>query len=280
MDTIEFNNKTDEAYKNFINQIISHEKNEIENKIKLQLKNKYLSQIYRVNVENKNYLQSDECKESEIYNQKLGHYLKCIIEEYSALPYIEREQIFFKESYDKVKQAINEKLLLYVTASNNMHFCVYPFSLETDAMSTRLYLTSLSKEKDSENNQKYPASYRIPNLINIKVLKQSGKLTKEEISKLKKAISNRKVQFLLGDEKEIHVRLTKAGIEKYNSQVYMRPAFIKEKTNGNEYFFYCTERQAENYFFKFGEDAEIISPESLRLWFKDMYKSASMIYEK
>ena len=77
------------------------------------------------------------------------------------------------------------------------------------------------------------------------------------------------------------VEISDSDWEKIYSRLdHMRPAFIKEKTNGNEYVFNCTERQAENYFFKFGEDAEIISPESLRLWFKDMYKSASMIYEK
>lgn len=268
------------AQNTVIEQLLLHEQKEYKDHIQFQAKNKYISHIYRINTDNLKYLQSEECKESEPYNQKLGLYLKCILEEYASLSYLERERIFFNERYDMVSQAIETNSLLKITTGNHKQFYVWPFSLEPDTLSTRLYLTGLAKDAKNETCSKHPASFRIPNLNDIKILRQSGRLTKEDTLLLKKATSKRKVQFLLDKEEEIHIRLTKRGIYKYNSQVYMRPAFDPDKTKDNVYVFHCTQRQAEYYFFKFGEDAEILSPSRLRRRFKTLYKNAVLIYNE
>lgn len=280
MDIIESNSGISSAQNTIINQLLLHEQKDYEDYIQFQAKNKYISHIYRINTDNLKYLKSKECKESEPYNQKLGLYLKCIIEEYASLPYMKRERIFFKEWYDMVLQAIETNSLLKITTGNHKHFYVWPFSLESDTLSTRLYLTGFAKDAKNERTPKHPASFRIPNLYDIKILRQSGRLTKEDTSLLRETISKRKVQFLLDNEEDIHIRLTKKGIYKYNSQLYMRPAFDPDQTKDNVYVFHCTQRQAEYYFFKFGEDAEILSPAGLRTRFKTLYRNAISIYNE
>lgn len=280
MDITKSNPALSSAQDAVINQLLLQEQKDYKDYIQFQAKNKYISHIYRINTENLKYLQSEECKESEPYNQKLGIYLKCILEEYSTLSYMKRERIFFKERYDMVLHAIETNSLLKITTGNHKQFYVWPFSLEPDTLSTRLYLTGLAKDAKNEILEKHPASFRIPNLNDIKILHQSGRLTKEDTSLMRETILKRKVQFLLDNEEDIHIRLTNRGIYKYNSQVYMRPAFDPDKTKGNVYVFHCTQRQAEYYFFKFGEDAEILSPARLRKRFKTLYKNAILIYNE
>lgn len=278
LDIIEQTGEICSVQNHIISQLLLHEKKELETNISFQKKNKHISHIYRINTANLNYLRSEECKESDTYQQKLGLYLKCILEEYASLPYMERERIFFKEWYEIVLQAIETHALLKITTGNHRKYYVYPYSLDTDALSTRLYLTGLSKSIEDETASKKPASFRVPNFHEVKILRQSGRLTKEEISLLKEAIAKRKVQFLVDHEEEIHIRFSPNGIKKYNSLVYMRPAFDPVKTIGNEYVFSCTLKQAEYYFFKFGGDAEVLSPPKLRTRFQKLYEQATSVY--
>lgn len=155
---------------------------------------------------------------------------------------------------------------------------MWPYTLEPDVLSTRLYLTGFSQNILSPSEPKKPASFRIPYCCKIKLLKERSTITKSEILCLKQAIANRTPQFLLGEESEIIIRLTQNGLQKYRSQLYLRPPFDIDKTHDDIYVFHCTPKQAEYYFFKFGEDAEIISPDSLRRCFRELYEKASNAY--
>lgn len=42
--------------------------------------------------------------------------------------------------------------------------------------------------------------------------------------------------------------------------------------------FICTDEQIKNYFFQFGQNAEIVSPATLRQEFAEHYRAASRIY--
>ena len=84
------------------------------------------------------------------------------------------------------------------------------------------------------------------------------------------------VQFMVGSEAEIHVKLTDAGVSKYRRQTHLRPPLVRELDG--TYIFQCTTAQAEFYFFKFGKDAEILLPADLRERFKAMYEAAANIY--
>ena len=80
----------------------------------------------------------------------------------------------------------------------------------------------------------------------------------------------------MGNEAEIHVKLTKAGVYKYRRHTHLRPPLVR--TEDDVYVFQCTTAQAEFYFFKFGKDAEILLPTNLRERFKSMYEAAANTY--
>ena len=260
--------------------LLEKEKTSLIERVQNQLRKKFKGNSYRINNENLSFLTSEECQEETHYNNRPGLYIKCIIEDYAELSFMERERVFFAEMYDTVEDAIKTHSLLKVCTKGNRLFHVYPYSLDTDSLSTRLYLTGFSKSISETRTSKIPASFRIPNLTKINKLHQSARLTSEEVAELKQAISNRSVQFLINNEDEIHVRLSDRGIIKYNNQLHLRPPKNNELSSKHIYVFNCTAQQAEYYFFKFGEDAEILKPLSLRSKFISMYQQALVSYTK
>jgi predicted DNA-binding transcriptional regulator YafY len=63
----------------------------------------------------------------------------------------------------------------------------------------------------------------------------------------------------------------------YNEQIHMRPAYT-EIINGDEYRFHCSTTQADFYFFKFGKEAEVLSPQRLRELFRRKHADAVAVY--
>ena len=116
-------------------------------------------------------------------------------------------------------------------------------------------------------------------LDSIKIEKsKSAFLKASERTELAKIISSRGVQFMVGREADIVVKLTDEGLHKYHRQSHLRPVLIEKKSD-NTFLFQCTTAQAEFYFFKFGKDAEILSPSFLRNKFTKMYESALITYQ-
>lgn len=234
-----------------------------------------------LNTKNFEYLTSEMsgCHEN-LYYRKRGKYIKCVIEEYSRLPFFSRELIYLSHFVKEIQLAIENKKQLNVKTGNNNIFRVIPYKIMHDPLSSINYIVGLSISDNNSIITKTPCSFRLSALKAVKCLKsQPGKIKEDEATELDKKIRIRGVQFMLGQEVEICVRLTDAGVHRYFRNVHLRPTFIK-KTEPDIYTFECTEAQAEYYFFKFGENAEILKPEHLRNKFQQMYSNATNKYNK
>ena len=234
---------------------------------------------------NKNNLEyltepSSECDEDKYYPRR-GKYIKCILEEYARLPYIERELVYFSPFIEAIKYAIREEKQLRVVTDADRIYSIYPYKILRDPLSTANYLVGYCKRYDhSETDEKRPCSFKISALVSIKVEKSKSAFLKEsERKELSKVIKSRGVQFMVGSEAEIHVRLTSAGVQKFHRQTHLRPPLVKKLGYGT-YVFQCTTAQAEFYFYKFGKDAEILLPADLRAKFAKMYEDASEVYKR
>lgn len=270
----------DETSKNLIiESLLKNEKEKLLQRIADQEHNKAVSKTYRMNNENLEFLTSEECQEEEFYDTRIGLYLKCVIEEYADLPYFQREKIYFKNFYDLAEMAIQTERLLKLTLQNGVKFYVYPYKLIEDTLSTRCYLAGYSVLCSDSSKTRQASSFRLPRLKNIQILKQSGHLTKQNVSDIENALEKRSIQFLLSEEEEIHVYLTDAGLERYHTKISQRPMKIAEKSTEHEYVFSCTPLQAENFFFQFGAEAKILKPDYLRQRFAEMYENAAELYK-
>ena len=234
-----------------------------------------------LNKKNFEYLTApnSECREEKYY-KKITGYLKALIEEYARLPYVEREKIYFLPYFTVIYEAIENKYRLKVVTDQDMIFSVYPYQIMCDPLSTIHYLVGYSTRYDEPETDKCPCSFKIAALKAIQAEKsKSGFLSNSMKQQLSKTITSRGVQFMIGSETEIHVRLTEAGVHKYHRLVHLRPTKTQEPV-GDIYTFQCTMGQAEFYFFKFGKDAEILFPEELRKKFGNMYQQAASIYQE
>ena len=265
--------------KRIFNRLISKE----EEKLRQQTNSyeKGISFNFWLNKHNFDHLTEERfgCKEDKYYDNKRGKYIKCVLEEYARLPYIEREKIYLTPFITEIEKAIHDKKQLRVTTEKGAIYNVYPYDISSDPLSTANYLVGYSQQDDNPDAELRPCSFRISALKHVEISKsKSAFIPKEKQKNLSKLVASRGVQFLISTEEEIHVRLTDSGRHKYYRQSHLRPTLVEEQ-EGNIFVFRCTNAQAEFYFFKFGKDAEILFPAELREKFKSMYQSAADIYK-
>lgn len=244
---------------------------------------------YKTCPENKKF----NFKPSKKSNQKLeaneinyiGPYVSKLLEIYASKAYYERELIYYKDCIEKIQDIIARKdQLLCIQYRNKVKKrLIYPYKVLTDEWSSYNYLigTEITDAKSKEECKL--VDLRIAYISEYQAIKKRPehpelRFTNTEIDE---KIFSSGVQFVSAEPIEIKVRFTEKGKDMYDHMVFMRPA-ISEMPDSNTpdiYTFKCTPAQASYYFFKFGADVEIISPEKLRREFADKYRKACRIYE-
>lgn len=236
---------------------------------------------FRLNKQNFDMIFENNCREEDYY-ERPGQYIKAIIEEYAEKPQYQRESIYFEKSITLIQSCIESGTLLVVKTKKGWSYEVRPYGIMTDEGSLYHYLVGYTRSVNSANNEEKIASFRISQLISVTQRPKSyrsGRVTSNEREQIIKKLQVEGVQFLLGEQTQIKVRLTDSGRKMYASQLHLRPIRIRTDDDcDNIYCFNCTETQAKFYFFKFGKDVEILSPNSLRETFIKQYRDALNCY--
>lgn len=265
--------------KKAIHRLLAKEELEIQNRIAEFNEKKGESKLYHINNSNVQYLLED-CNEEQYFSRP-AQYVHSVIEEYCALPFIKRERIYKKEIYDLIERACAEKKVLKIKSiyrGKNQLFYVYPYKIVPDPFHTQSYLVCYSRKAEEEEKDKILASFSMARINPPTMLAKTFHLNQQEITYMESQLSNFSAAYLVGEPEQIHVKLTQNGKKFYKMRLYMRPEKIEPLSTEDVYVFNCSERQIFNYFFSFGSDAEIISPENLRNHFKYAYKSAFQNY--
>jgi len=216
--------------------------------------------------------ESSQCSEDKAYGGHVGRYLKAILEEYARLPYYRREQIYYAQWFADIENAIAAKKRLQITTSRNEEYVVKPYRILTDSQSTYHYLVAWH----DDTGRAWP--FRISNIRKLKQRKTgSGKITAEEQCCIEEALQKKDVPFMGEDVCTIRVKLTEAGIGKYNTILHMRPCYDSIET-GSIYVFTTTIRQAQYYFERFGPDAKILEPKELAQQMQKWHLKAAQQY--
>ena len=223
----------------------------------------------------KNLEEKENTLIAEIF-EKPGKLLNALYEYYARMQYVDREALFYHDTIDLLSDFIKRKRMTTAT-SNNRRLYIIPYKICTDSLGTFNYLVAYTSPYDSDYDFKL-SSLRISRLSDISLtsdeLPLNIQIKKDEIEEI---LNKRGVQFLLSDSSIIRVRLSKTGINMFKNQLHLRP-LLDHIEDENIYCFDCTENQAFFYFFKFGADAEILSPSTLREKFKLEYSRASKLY--
>lgn len=266
-----------------IKQILSAEENQILKKLSEYKTAKGESKLYHINDDNYEYL-SENCEEERYYNHRPSLYIRSVIEEYCSLPFIKRERIYRQAIYNTIEQACQEKRIMKIKANyygKDQLFYVYPYKILPDAFHTQSYLVCYSRKAEESEKDKIVASFSMARINPPTILTKRFHLSKPEIANIESQISKHSVAYLVGKPEQIKVKLTEKGKQSYQSRLYSRPEkieSIKTPSNDEIYVFHCTPQQIFNYFFSFGKEAEIISPEHLRNRFRNTYEHALHVY--
>ncbi len=210
-----------------------------------------------------------------------SQYIKAIVEYYSRNTFYRREGIFFKDLINIINNNDN-KSLLRITLQNGYSFIVKPYRLSYEYEADYHYLIGLAKS-NSDQTDYHSASWRLSRIKDIKLRATgSAKISQKEQKQLEKIIKDNGVNYILGRTTEFVIRLTETGIDMYNTIFHSRPQYDSLKSNDDGTFtmtITASERQITNYFFTFGKEAQIISPESTREWILKRHKEAIEAYK-
>lgn len=235
-------------------------------------------------------LASDECQEERrcrCYNDRVGLYIKAVVEEYANLPYFQRERIYFQDMVNTIQLAIDRETLrlsLYNTRTDGRDpkyrtLYLKPFDIRTDSEQMYNYLVGFSSD-----NGKKPLriqSIRLTSIHSIARQKSgSARISENDKKEIRRQIKEKGVQYLSSGSgtQKIVVQFTLNGERLYNRLLHLRPQCTKKSSN-RIYEFDCTEFQAETYFFKYGADAIILEPQGLADKFREKYRAALECYQ-
>ena len=197
----------------------------------------------------------------------LSGYFRNMFSSYCQLPQDRRERIIFKDKFDVISRAISENRMVYFTTSKSTErHEASPYAIARSQEELFNYLICIYNGS--------PFSFRMTRIQNVRILNKTASFSDEQKQLLEK--TRQVPQFAYTQKEEICVRLTQRGINMFNKIYSYRPKPIRVLKD--LYYFDCTQAQIYHYFIRFGKNARIIYPESLRLWFYNDYVNAVKQY--
>lgn len=222
-----------------------------------------------------------------------GNYIKAIIEDYASRSFYKREEIYFRDIYELTRSKLlisaENRPLMTIRVKNTsgslQDFRVKLYSMSSDSDSPYHYLLTLSRPVTDTKADYKPAVFRLSRIVKLYDTPSygSGKITVKENKALTEAINQKGIPYLLDDTNEYKIRLTPQGVKMFRSILHLRPVAddsrtTTDKAGSQTMYFICTYRQIENYFFKFGKEAKLLSPKEDAARFKEAYLAAYKEY--
>ena len=202
-------------------------------------------------------------------DNSLSGYMKDMFLSYLSIPRSKREEIIFKDTYEAINRAINEnRLLSFNSRGFERKTVVEPYMIATSKEEQFSYL--LCRDQRQKKNR----SFRISRLTNVFITSNTFVRDNSIENELtRKALRNPNSM-----SKDTHavIRMTERGKEMYKMIVKNRPYVTY--IDGDLYHFDWPEQQLEDYFRRFGQDAVVVSPDSLKSKLRGYYKRALEAY--
>ncbi len=203
----------------------------------------------------------------------LSQYLKDMFNSYLSIPRSEREAIIFRDTYEDIEKALKEHRILSFTntsSDNEYSFLVEPYVIAPSKEEQCNYLLCMDRKS------RKPRTFRISRLRSVFVTADSFP-PDPEIQKELQEKALRSPQSVSQSVQAV-VRMSQHGVRKFKVITKNRPTV--SKIEGDLYFFDWPEIQLEEYFKRFGKDAIVIEPESLKEKIKKFYYYGLKEYSK
>lgn len=205
-------------------------------------------------------------------DNSMSGYIKDMFLSYLSIPRNKREEIIFKPTYEAIYKAIAENKVLTFSSTNNRNkgtLHVEPYLIATSKEEQFSYLLCHGYMYNKDH------TFRISRLRNVFVT--SDTFTKNK--KVEERLTEMGMKRPHSASPDVHavVQMTERGKDMYRMIVKNRPSVTEIK--GDKYTFDWPEMQLEDYFRRFGKDAVVIKPRSLKQRLSKYYESALEAYK-
>ncbi|SEM12232.1 WYL domain-containing protein [Butyrivibrio sp. ob235] len=194
----------------------------------------------------------------------LSQYLKDMFNAYLSIPRSERESIIFKDSYEDISRALKEHRVLSfttTTSGDNKAYYVEPYIIAPSKEEQCNYLLCFDRRAKKHR------TFRISRLRSVFVSSDTFTLNPDIQDELREKALRSPHSVSLPVQAVI--RLNPYGVRKFKAITKNRP--LVSKIEGDLYYFDWPELQLEEYFKRFGRDAIVIEPESLKEKIRKFY---------
>lgn len=203
----------------------------------------------------------------------LSQYLRDLFNSYLSIPRNEREAIIFRDTYEDIHKALRDHRVMSFTttsAERKQTFSVEPYLIAPSKEEQCNYLLCLDRAGH------VPRTFRISRLRSVFVTPDSFSVDPE----LQEELLEKAVRSPHSVSPVIHaaVRLNQYGKKKYRSITKNRPPV--SGIEGDIYYFDWPALQLAEYFKRFGRDAVVLQPASLRETLRKYYYYALREYSK
>ena len=201
---------------------------------------------------------------------------------YCEKPFSKREQIIFRENFEKLQFACDtRKSITFKTIWNTgiIHEVIpYKVVIGPEEMFNYLLCAELNPNTGKQEAKTYRLN-RIDRLNYGRSVKSIDDTVKNYLDEMLKYGP----QYMINEEMESCVRLNIKGVKSFNSIYFGRPQYERVQTDGNQtyYYFKCSIDQLFLYFKRFeGNEAEVIYPKSLRDRVVQFHKQSLKTYKE
>lgn len=202
-------------------------------------------------------------------DNSMSGYMKDMFQSYLSIPRNKREEIIFRPTYEAINKAIAEsRKLTFSTGSSKLKPAVEPYLIATSKEEQFSYLLCHSTQYNRDH------TFRISRLRDVFITSETFTVDKE----IKERLSQKALRSPHSAAPDIHatVRMTERGKQMYKMIVKNRPQVTS--IEGNKYIFDWPAQQLEDYFRRFGKEAVVISPKSLKNQLRRYYEEALGAY--
>lgn len=212
----------------------------------------------------------------------LPRYLARLLISYCEKPISERERIVFKDKYDLLIECCRMKQPVFFTTGSQKvsKHTVLPYDIVVGR--EELFNFLLCQEVNPKTTKLEAHAYRLNRLDTVSRSNGAIELDNAIVSYLEK-MKKYGAQYEINDDEQICVRVNETGWRLFNTGIYFgKPILEKYEREGEAYllYFICSKNQVELYFRRFGKDAEVIYPETLRQRMIQFYENALMTYKE
>ena len=203
-------------------------------------------------------------------DNSLSGYIKDMFLSYLSIPRNKREEIIFRPTYEAINRAISEsRILTFTSTNNNIKITAEPYLIATSKEEQFSYLLCHTSQYYKDH------TFRISRLRNVFVT--SDKFVRDDKTYERLSLMGMRRPHSAAPDIHAVIRMTERGKQMYKMIVKNRPAVTS--IDGDKYTFDWPEMQLEDYFRRFGKEAIVMRPRSLKNRLRNYYESALEAYE-